>query len=131
MKVLIDTQIVLWLLFEKNKIKQHEIDLIEDADNEIICSAISLFEISLKYSIGKLVLNKIKPDEIHRILLTGGYEVENVSIETFSTFYKLPLELHKDPFDRILIWEAITKKYVLMTHDRQMMKYEKYGLKLV
>lgn len=129
MQILIDTNILLWILFDDDKLKKEERKIIANTDNEIIISSISLFEISLKYSIKKLKLNNITPDQIPELLLSNGYEIENISFETFASFYKLPNEIHKDPFDRILIWEAINKKLLLLSRDSKFKSYKKYGLK--
>lgn len=131
MNIIIDTHFILWILTDANKLKKDEIELIKDNENIIYCSSISLFEISLKYSIGKLKLEKFEPEDIPDLLKTNGYEIIDVSYSTFATYYKLPNEIHKDPFDRILIWEAIQKNYFLLSRDKNIEKYEKYGLKTI
>ncbi|MCK4798945.1 MAG: type II toxin-antitoxin system VapC family toxin [Spirochaetes bacterium] len=109
MKVLIDTNILLWILFDGD-----ELNIINDEEIEIIVSSISLFEISLKYSLNKLELKNITPYKIPELLLDNGYEIDNIDYKSFSTFYKLPNEIHKDPFDRLIIWESIIKQYYLL-----------------
>ena len=131
MKILIDTSILLWILFDKDKLKKKEKEIIENENNEIIISSISLFEISLKYSIKKLKLKNITPDKIPEILISNAYEIENIDYNTYASFYQLANDIHKDPFDRLLIWEAINKKYELLSRDSQFKHYQKYGLKLV
>ena len=131
MNILIDTQILLLILFKGSELTSKEIEIIKDDKNEIICSSISLFEISLKYSIGKLKLKKITPDHIPALLLKSGYTIKDVNHQTFSSFFKLPLKEHKDPFDRILIWEAIENNWHLMSRDKWMKEYRHHGLKLV
>ncbi len=131
MKILIDTNILLFILFDDAKLSKKEIEIISDDNNEIIVSSISLFEISLKYSINKLELNNITPDKIPDLLISNGYMIEDIDYITYSSYYKLPSEFHKDPFDRLLIWEAIRKEYNLLSKDRAFVNYEKYGLKLL
>ncbi len=131
MNILIDTNILLYILFGNEKLKVNELNLIESSNNEIIISSISILEISIKYSIGKLELNNISPDKIPEILEKHGYFIENMDYKTFSSFYKLPLDIHKDPFDRLLIWEAIRKEYYLLSRDKLFKEYEKFGLKLL
>ena len=131
MKILIDTNILLFILFDDAKLSKKEIEIISDDNNEIIVSSISLFEISLKYSINKLELNNITPDKIPDLLISNGYMIEDIDYITYSSYYKLPAEFHKDPFDRLLIWEAIRKDYSLLSKDRAFVNYEKYGLKLL
>jgi PIN domain nuclease of toxin-antitoxin system len=132
MNILIDTNIIFWILFDSKSLNKKEKLIIEDNTNQIIVSSISIFEISLKYSINKLELENITPDEIPDLLKNEGYVIEDVSYDSFSSFYKLPfLEEHKDPFDRILIWEAIRKKYSLLSRDEKFQYYKKCGLNLV
>ncbi len=131
MKIIIDTNILLFVLFDDSRLSVREKEVIENTSNEIIISSISLFEISLKYSINKLKLEKITPDKLPDILIKSGYYIEDIDYITFSTYYKLPAGIHKDPFDRILIWEAIRKGYHLLSKDRESQNYEKYGLKVV
>ncbi len=131
MKILIDTNILLYIIFNDDKLTKKELELINHENNDIIISSISLFEISLKYSINKLKLHNIKPDDIPEILFNYGYIIENIDYNLFSTFYKLPKNIHKDPFDRLLIWEAINKKYYLLSKDIEFENYKKYGLKII
>lgn len=129
MKILIDTQILLWILTNGKKLKRHELDFINDSGNEIICSSISLFEISLKYSIGKLELNNFEPKDIPAALQENGYLIKDVQADVFSSFYQLPQKKHKDPFDRLLIWEAIQNDFYLLSRDSEFENYKKHGLK--
>ncbi len=131
MKILIDTNILLLILFDDEKLTKNELKTIEDENNEIIITGISIFEISLKYSIGKLKLKNVKPEDIPEIVEKNGYIMENTDYKTFSTFYKLAINKYKDPFDRLITWEAIQKKYHLLSRDAEFGIYEKYGLKLI
>jgi PIN domain nuclease of toxin-antitoxin system len=131
MKVIIDTNILLFILFDDSKLSKNELEVIHNEDNEIIISSISLFEISLKYSINKLKLNNLTPDKIPDLLLKNGYVIEDIDYISYSSYYKLPSEQHKDPFDRLLIWEAIRKNYHLLSKDNAFKEYEKFGLKLI
>jgi PIN domain nuclease of toxin-antitoxin system len=131
MKVMIDTNILLFVLFDDSNLTKHETEILEDPANEIIVSSISLFEISLKYSINKLHLHNITPEKLPDVLHKSGYIIENIDYMTFSTYYKLPANIHKDPFDRLLIWEAIRKGYSLLSRDSEFRQYEKYGLKII
>lgn len=131
MTYLLDTQLLLWVLFDSSRLSSKEVDILNDESNHIYFSTISIFEISLKYSIGKLELSRTTPDKIPDALLRFGYKIKEVGVEVYSTFYQLPVDIHKDPFDRLLIWEAIQSHYTLLTRDREMKKYQKYGLKVL
>ncbi len=131
MKILIDTNILLFVLFDEAGLSKRELELIKDEDNEIIVSAISFFEISLKYSLQKLKLKNTTPEKLPELLLKSGYSVENIDYITFASFHKLPLEKHRDPFDRLLTWESIRKDFYLLSKDKKFYEYEKFGLKLL
>lgn len=131
MKIIVDTNILLYLLFDGSKLTKREREIIQDVRNEIIVSSISLFEISLKYSIKRLELFNITPDRLPDLLLKNGYTIEDVDYLTFATYYKLPNDRHKDPFDRLLIWESIRKNFYVLTKDREFKKYVPFGLKII
>jgi PIN domain nuclease of toxin-antitoxin system len=131
MKVLVDTNIVLFILFDDTKLSKKEAIILNDESNEIIVSSISLFEISLRYSVKKLELIDITPDAIPELLLNNGYVIENVDYLTYASYHKLSSEFHKDPFDRLLIWEAIRKNYHLLSKDSAFKHYQNCGLKLL
>ena len=92
---------------------------------------ITYWEISLKYSIGKLELEGIKPDELPNKAQEIEIETLEISEEETSTFYKLPKLKHKDPFDRLIIWQAINNDLVLISRDREISNYKKFGLELL
>ena len=94
-------------------------------------SGISLWEISLKYSLGKLELFGTNPDEIYQKIPESGFDIIPVENDILSSYYKLPKkEDHKDPFDRLLIWQAINNDFILITIDKTIEKYMKDGLKI-
>ena len=130
MNILLDTHFILWILTNEEELTDIEQQAVLDPKNTIICSSISLFEISLKYSIGKLRLTNFTPEDIPNALIKNGYQIKEISHKTFASYYKLPNDIHKDPFDRLLIWEAIQNKYKLLSRDGNFKKYKKYGLKL-
>ena len=131
MKILIDTNILLFILFDESRLTKRELEIIQDEDNEIIVSAISFFEISLKFSLRKLKLINTTPEKLPELLLKSGYSIENIDFLTFASFHKLPLDKHRDPFDRLIIWESIRKGFYLLSKDKKFGEYETIGLKLL
>jgi len=83
-----------------------------------------------KYGLGKLKLNGLTPEEFYHELNDSFYRCKKVNSLTIITNYKLPI-LHKDPFDRFLIWEAIQSDFILLSVDESMDQYRKEGLKVV
>lgn len=127
MKYLIDTHIFLWLLFDPSKISSNKLQLLKDSSNQIYVSSISFWEISLKYSIGKLSLQNCLPDEMPKYAKDMGLEIIDASSDELASIYKLPI-IHKDPFDRLIIHQAISRKFVLITEGNKFCDYQPYGL---
>ena len=129
MKYLVDTHILLWSFIEPEMLSQNIKSILLDESTEIYYSPINLWEISIKYGLKKLSLKGLTPDEFFEELNNSYYlckVIENINI---ITAYKLPI-YHKDPFDRFLIWEAITNNMTLMSVDFSMEPYTQCGLKL-
>ena len=92
---------------------------------------ITFWEISLKFSLGKISLTGFLPDELPSVAKETGFEILNLDKDTVSTFYKLPRVGNKDPFDRMLAWQAICNGFHLLTYDKVFAEYKDYGLKIV
>jgi len=128
---LIDTHIFLWAIFAPQKIPKKLKDFILNLEATKYVSIITFWEISLKFSIGKIDLKGVLPDELPEITRDAGFEILNLSIDTVSSFYKLPKLKNKDPFDRMLAWQAVNKDFHLMTRDQDFADYKDYGLKII
>ena len=131
MNILIDTHIFLWLLFNPQKAAKRFIKLLEAPENTIYLSDISLWEMSLKYSIGKLLLDGVTPEQLAPLANIMGIQSLSLKSETASSFHQLPRLKHKDPFDRMLIWQAIERNYSLISNDGSFTEYEPFGLSLI
>lgn len=129
MKYLLDTHVFLWTVFSPDKLSVKARKVIEDRDNEIYVSTITYWEISLKYGLGKLILTNVLPDALPDISKQMDFETMNVDEHTASTVYKLPKNVHKDPFDRLVVWQAINQGLILITKDKKLSPYRKLGLK--
>ena len=131
MNYLLDTQYVLWSLFEPEKIPLDIVKIFENKDAVKYVSGISLWEISLKYSIGKLELYGTNPDELYDSIQEAGFKILDLKNIDAATFFRLPLSPdHKDPFDRLLIWQAIQNNMIFLTKDKKIEQYRKNGLRL-
>ena len=130
MNYLVDTHILMWSFFEPQRLSERIREIITDTSNEVWYSPVSLWEISIKYGLGKLKLNGLTPEEFYRELSGSYYRCKEINSLTIITNYQLPI-LHKDPFDRFLIWEAIQSDYILLSVDGSMAQYRKEGLKIV
>ncbi len=108
MNYLLDTHILLWLRFNPEKLSKNQRAAIEAVDEEKLISSITAWEISLKFSLGKLDLGDHTPEEFISGIYKLGIKIITPTPEQYATYYLLPkIDGHKDPFDRIIIWHAI------------------------
>lgn len=128
MKLLLDTHVFIWTLVNPEKISRKALEKI----NKSTCyvSYVSLWEISLKYSLNKLKLDNITIDDICSSIEPSGLSTLGLSKDELCTFNQLNM-WHKDPFDRMLIWQAIKNGLILISKDSEMKKYEADGLRLL
>ncbi len=132
MKYLLDTHYVLWSLLEPGKINEKIKEILEDPDKIKNISKISFWEISLKYKIGKLELNGITPEDILAGSQEAGFEIYDLSVEDIVSSYKLPfIDNHRDPFDRLIIWQCMQNDLIMITADEKIKEYGKFNLKLL
>lgn len=129
MNFLIDTHIFLWAIFEPEKIPKKIKASILNRESTVYISIITFWEISLKFTLSKIDLKGILPDNLPAIALKDGFEILDLNIGTASSFYKLPKTKNKDPFDRMLAWQAIKENYILITKDKDFASYKSLGLK--
>jgi len=119
MKILLDTHYLIWSLTETKKINKKIRSIILDDKNDIFISIISLWEISLKYSIGKLEFQRVKIDDILPAIKKSGFNILKFEEEQAISFYKLPKIKNKDPFDRMIIWQSLKNEMNLLTKDKK------------
>lgn len=131
-KFLIDTHVLLWLLFSPEKLHRNFLERLADRKNNISVSSISFWEISLKFRLGKLGLKGVLPNELPGLVTQMGIHIADITADEFSRFHELPLtKEHKDPFDRMIIWQCISQKLVLVSHDSKLEEYTRLGLQLL
>jgi PIN domain nuclease of toxin-antitoxin system len=122
MKLLLDTNALLWLLADDRRLAPAARQIIETAD-EITISEISLWEISIKINIGKLQPIPELLDTVKEL----GFKRIHLSDKHLRAYEKLPL-LHRDPFDRMLVAQARTENLILLTSDTFL---KDYGVKIL
>jgi PIN domain nuclease of toxin-antitoxin system len=132
MKYLLDTHTLLWARLSPDKLKKTQKAIIESSEEEKFISSITAWEISLKFSLGKLDLGGHTPDEFIGGIYKLGIQIITPTAEQYVTYYLLPkMDMHKDPFDRMLIWQAIQNNLTLLSSDRKLSGYKIHGLTLV
>jgi PIN domain nuclease of toxin-antitoxin system len=127
---LVDTQILLWSFFDDARLTPAIRDFLLDERNLVYYSPVNLWEISIKYGLGKLELNAYTPDEFFAEVEDSYYCCKTFDPIDAATIYQLP-RLHKDPFDRMLIWTALCHGFSLLSVDGEIKRYKSCGLKLV
>ena len=131
MNYLLDTHTYLWAAFSPSKLSAKAKKAIRSPENRICLSTISLWEISLKFSLGKIELKNCTPDDMPGIAAQMGIDIIQPTAEETASFHKLPNVKHKDPFDRMIIWQAIQQQLALISKDADFPEYKKSGLKVL
>jgi PIN domain nuclease of toxin-antitoxin system len=120
-KFLLDTQLLLWAAGQPEKISVAGRKLLEDRGNELLFSAASLWEVAIKAALGRDDF-RVEPRLLRRGLLDNGYTELAVTSQHAVTIDSLP-PLHKDPFDRLLLAQAMCEGVTLLTSDAQLARY--------
>lgn len=131
MSFLLDTHTLLWSLFEPARLGKKGTEIINNPDLTVFVSVISFWELSLKYATGKLVLGNVTPDDFPDLVRQSGLDILPLAEIDAATFHRLPRLEHKDPFDRLLIWQAISRKLTFISQDKACSAYKKHGLKVI
>ncbi len=118
MKYLLDTHALLWSLCDTGHLSPVVLDVICSPQNQVWVSAISFWEISLKHALGKLDLNNICPEQLPGFALQQNFQLLPLSAQDAAGHFRLSPSAHRDPFDRMLAWQAIQNQMVLVTKDK-------------
>lgn len=121
MKLLLDTQLLLWAAGQPKRLSKAASKLLRDAENELLFSAASLWEIAIKRGLGRDDF-RVDPRLLRRGLLDNGYTELPISGQHAVSIDTLP-PLHKDPFDRLLLAQALTEGITLLTTDARLALY--------
>lgn len=122
MRLLLDTSTFLWVISDAPELSPQARELFVDPENEIYLSSVSAWEIAIKYGLGRLPL----PEPPDRFVPTQrkqhGIDLLQLDEEAALHLTRLPL-LHKDPFDRMLVCQAIIHNLVMLTPDDLVTQY--------
>ena len=121
MKLLLDTQLLLWAAGQPERLSARARRLLNDRDNQLLFSAASFWEITIKTGLGREDF-RVEPRVLRRALLDNGYLELPVTSEHAVSVDALP-PLHKDPFDRLLLAQAFVEGITLLTADAQLARY--------
>jgi len=129
---LLDTHTFIWTTLQTNNLSKKSREIISNRNNEVCVSTVSFWEISLKTKINKFSFENININNLPQYAKNMGFTIIDMQENETITFHELPLKKnHKDPFDRMLIWQAITKNMTMISKDESFEQYKKDGLKLI
>lgn len=132
MAYLIDTHVFLWSLLDTKKIKPHALKILEDTDNKVYVSSMSFWEIAIKFQSKKLDLQGINVLHLPHIAEQYDFTVLDPQTYDYVSISQIPIkENHHDPFDRMLIQQAIRNNLILISNDEKFQQYEENGLQLM
>jgi PIN domain nuclease of toxin-antitoxin system len=117
-RLLLDTHALLWWLADDGLTDQAR-DAVADQDNLVMVSAVSAWEISIKKALGKLTA----PDDLEQQIDDGGFAPLPITIRHGIAAGELPRH-HDDPFDRMLIAQAVAEGLTVVTHDKRFTDYD-------
>ena len=120
MRLLLDTHALLWWLADDDRLGPQARELIEDPGNDVLVSVVSLWEIVVKLRVGKLEAD-IK--ELVEAVGREGFACLDISTAHLPTLAELPMH-HRDPFDHLLIAQAIAEDMVFLSEDRNTARYQ-------
>lgn len=115
MRLLLDTHLLLWAAGEPDRLSARARTLMDDPGNDLVFSAASLWEITIKTGLGRADF-QVDPHLLRRGLIENGYEELPITSQHALAVGQLP-DVHRDPFDRILVAQATVEGLLLLTHD--------------
>ena len=132
MEYLIDTHVFIWALMDTKKIPKKTFEILEDENNTVYISSVSFWEIAIKVQSKKLELHGINVLQLPHIAKQLNFTILDPQTYDYVSISQIPLkENHHDPFDRMLIQQAIRNDLVLISKDEKFQQYEENGLQLM
>jgi PIN domain nuclease of toxin-antitoxin system len=123
MKYLLDTHAFLWFVSDDGRLSSKAGAIIKNSKNEVFFSAVSAWELSIKIKLGRLTIEEELGPFIIKQLSENNFST--LSITLFHSIYTLKLaDIHKDPFDRMLIAQSQVEDMPLISKDKNIKKYK-------
>ena len=124
-RYLLDTHSLIWFQENNPKIPEQVMAIIQNPDNLILFSQISLFEISIKQKIGKLPTFSATVQEVYQQAINDGFTLMNIQNQHIFHYDKVILmENHRDPFDRLLMATAMAENAIILSADEKFNLYK-------
>ena len=122
MKLLLDTHALIWFFSGDNRLSEPAKEAFLNRGNKLYFSKASLWEVTIKVSLGKLVLAEHWLMTVEKEMLANGIQWLEIEIDHCKALADLPFH-HRDPFDRLLISQAISESMSIVSIDRQFVHY--------
>ncbi len=126
MNLLIDTHAVIWFIADNPKLPKSTKQIIEDSNNTCYISIASYWELAIKHTLGRLELSS-DLENIFQIIEETGFQILPITTSHILRNSSLPLH-HQDPFDRIIIAQAIEEQLTIVGKDHE---FNNYAIKLI
>jgi PIN domain nuclease of toxin-antitoxin system len=120
-RLLLDTHVLLWWLADDHKLSKDARTMIANGDHQVLVSTASIWEIAIKSALRRI---EIELDDLEDAIVKSGFEPLPIGVQHAVRVGRLP-NIHRDPFDRMLVAQAGVEELRLVTHDRV---FERYGL---
>lgn len=125
MRLLLDTHAVLWWSEDDSRLGSAARDVLERGDDEMLVSAVSGYEMTFKHQLGKLPSATALLADLDGYLLEQNFTILPISLRHAASAGRLPTD-HRDPFDRLLIAQALTEDLTVISNDRA---FDRFGVR--
>ena len=131
-KYLLDSHTLIWAIVDTSKLSNVALKILQNNDNLLFVSAVSFWEIAIKHGKGKMNLENFQiqniPDYCRRLAIEQIPLMPKDAINYSTLLFN---ENHKDPFDRMLIYQCLSGNYTLISKDDKMKNYKDFGLECI
>ncbi len=118
MRALLDTHTILWALSDDRRLSSTAKGLVEDLENDLLVSAVSAWEVAVKVALGKLDV----PEGVESVVVDAGFVLRTIGFAECEALRTLA-PLHRDPFDRMLVAQALVDGLPIITKDASIAAY--------
>ncbi len=130
MNILLDTHHLIWAFTDTLRIQGRLYEKLLDEQNDVYYSQASLWELSIKYRLGKITIAGMTMEGLYTEIESSFLKCKPLSSDELVSFHCLPIE-HKDSFARLLIWQCIQSGFHFLSVDGGVDRYLKHGLKIL
>jgi PIN domain nuclease of toxin-antitoxin system len=124
MEYLIDTQILIWYQEENRRLSNEIYDILNNPKNIIWIGQVSIYEIAIKKAIGKFETFTISIEDLVEQIKTDGFQILHIKNSHLARYCDIPLlEIHKDPFDRLILATALSENIPVISSDEKFKNY--------